>query len=104
MEMTAAINALKELREPYEIELYSDSKYLIDGMTKWTKGWIKSNWVNSARQPVKNKDLWLELLELSKSRKISWSWVAGHAGHEFNERVDKLAKSRCAKNRSAGRE
>ncbi len=91
MEMTAAIVALKQLKEPCEVELTTDSQYLIKGMTEWMKGWIKKNWVNSQKQPVKNKNLWLELLDLSKKNKITWKWVRGHSGHPENERADALA-------------
>ncbi|MDR0632248.1 MAG: ribonuclease HI [Holosporaceae bacterium] len=95
MELMAAIRALEELKETCSVELYTDSQYLINGITTWINGWIKNKWINSERKPVKNKDLWLRLLLLSRHHKISWHWVEGHSGHNFNERVDKLAKSQC---------
>ena len=91
MELTAAVAALKQLTEPSEVVLTSDSQYLVKGMTQWIKGWIKKNWTTSAKQPVKNKDIWIELERLSKIHKISWKWVRGHQGHAENERCDLLA-------------
>ena len=91
MELTAAVVALKQLTEPSEVVLTSDSQYLVKGMTQWIKGWIKKKWVTSAKQPVKNKDIWVELERLSKIHKISWEWVRGHQGHAENERCDLLA-------------
>ena len=91
MELTAAVVALKRLKEPCEIVLTSDSQYLVKGMTEWIKKWIKKGWVTTSKQPVKNKDIWLELEQLSKPHKISWKWVRGHQGHIENERCDRLA-------------
>jgi ribonuclease HI len=91
MEMTAAIVALQQLPEPSEVELTTDSQYLVKGMTEWVDGWLRKNWVNSSKQPVKNKDLWLELLELNERHRIKWIWVRGHSGHPENERADALA-------------
>ena len=91
MELTAAVVALKQLTEPSEVVLTSDSQYLVKGMTQWIKGWIKKKWITSAKQPVKNKDIWVELERLSKTHKISWEWVRGHQGHAENERCDLLA-------------
>ncbi|MDR1235721.1 MAG: ribonuclease HI [Holosporaceae bacterium] len=95
MELTSVIRALEELTEGCSIELHSDSKYVIDGITKWIKGWVKKNWMTSGNTPVKNRELWVKLLEASRRHEISWNWVEGHAGHEYNERADKLAKSKC---------
>ncbi|GHT91661.1 hypothetical protein FACS1894122_04420 [Alphaproteobacteria bacterium] len=95
MEMMAAICALEYLKSPYSVDLYTDSTYVKEGITKWISGWQKRNWVNSEGNPVKNKDLWLRLLEATKRHKISWHWVRGHAGNKYNEIVDKLAKSQC---------
>ncbi|MDR0580734.1 MAG: ribonuclease HI [Holosporaceae bacterium] len=97
MEMISAIRALEELENFLDIELYTDSQYLINGITKWINGWEKNNWMTSDKKTVKNKELWIELRELSKRHRISWKWVAGHSGNEYNERVDKLAKSQCKK-------
>ena len=91
MELTAALVALKQLKEPSEVVLTSDSQYLVKGMTEWIKGWIKKGWVTASKQPVKNKNIWVELDQLSKSHKITWKWVRGHHGHIENERCDRLA-------------
>ena len=91
MELTAAVVALKQLKEPCEVVLTSDSQYLVKGMTEWIKGWIKRGWVTAGKQPVKNKAIWVELDQLSKPHKITWKWVRGHQGHVENERCDRLA-------------
>jgi len=91
MEMTAVIRALEALIEPCDIQLYSDSKYVLDGMTKWIEGWQKRGWVNASKKPVRNADLWHELIEQSADHQIEWNWVRGHDGHPDNERVDQLA-------------
>ena len=91
MEMTAVIRALRVLREPCRIALYTDSRYVIDGMTKWIEGWKKRGWVNASKKPVKNADLWHDLIEAVRDHQIEWHWVKGHAGHAENERVDRLA-------------
>ena len=91
MEMTAAIVALQQLPEPSEVELTTDSQYVVKGMTEWVDGWLRKNWINASKQPVKNKDLWLELLELNERHRIKWIWVRGHSGHPENERADALA-------------
>jgi len=91
MEMTAAIVALQQLKEPSHVKLTTDSQYLVKGMTEWMAGWIRKNWINSAKQPVKNKELWLELKRLSEIHRIEWIWVRGHNGHPENERADVLA-------------
>jgi len=91
MEMTAAIRALKALIEPCEVTLHTDSRYLIDGMTKWIDGWQRKGWVNASKKPVRNEDLWHELIEAAAPHTIEWRWVKGHSGHPENDRVDKLA-------------
>ena len=91
MEMTAAIRALGALIEPCEVDLYTDSRYLIDGITKWVDGWQRRGWVNASKKPVRNEDLWHELIALNAKHTIRWHWVRGHDGHVENERVDKLA-------------
>ncbi len=91
MEMTACIVALEQLKEPCEVDLTTDSQYVIKGITEWIHGWIKKNWINSSRQPVKNKELWQKLHFLNQKHKISWHWVKGHSGHPENERCDQLA-------------
>ncbi|WP_206241542.1 ribonuclease HI [Novosphingobium terrae] len=91
MEMTAVIRALAALNQPCAVRLSTDSKYVIDGITKWVFGWQKKGWVNAKKEPVANEDLWREMLIVAKPHKIDWQWVKGHAGHAENERVDKLA-------------
>lgn len=91
MEMMAVIKALEFFKEAWIIELYVDSQYVKKGLTEWMPGWLKKNWKNSANQPVKNKDLWLQLLEQTKRHEISWFWVKGHSGDAGNERADELA-------------
>jgi ribonuclease HI len=95
MELTAAIKALEALTEPCLVTLYSDSKYLIDGMTKgWAKSWRKNNWIKSDKKPALNPDLWERLLDLCERHKVEFVWVRGHDGDEYNERCDRLAVSR----------
>ena len=91
MELTAAIRALEALKEPCAVELYTDSKYLMDGITSWLDGWKARGWKTSAKKPVKNQDLWQSLDQLADQHKINWHWVRGHAGHADNERADLLA-------------
>lgn len=91
MEMTAVIRALQALNQPCEIVLHTDSKYVIDGITKWVHGWQKRGWVNAAKKPVANAELWREMLDAAKPHTITWQWVRGHSGHAENERVDQLA-------------
>ena len=91
MELTAAVVALKQLKEPCDVTLTSDSQYLVKGMTQWVKGWVEKGWVTASKQPVKNKEIWQELERLNKIHKISWKWVRGHQGHKENERCDILA-------------
>ena len=91
MEMMAAVEALNTLKKPCQVTLYTDSKYVIDGITKWVHGWKRNGWVNASKQPVRNADLWHELIEAAQRHKMTWEWVRGHNGHIENERVDKLA-------------
>lgn len=91
MEMTAAIKGLNALIEPCAVTLSTDSKYVIDGITKWVHGWKKKGWVNASKQPVRNADLWHDLIEAAARHQVEWQWVRGHSGHAENERVDKLA-------------
>jgi ribonuclease HI len=91
MEMTGAIRGLNALIEPCRVTLYTDSRYVIDGITKWVHGWQKKGWINASKQPVRNADLWHELIEAINRHEIDWQWVRGHDGHVENERVDKLA-------------
>ncbi len=91
MEMTAVLVALQALTAPCEVVLHTDSRYVIDGMTKWIFGWQKRGWVNASKDPVKNRDLWEQLVAAAARHKITWQWVKGHDGHPENERVDQLA-------------
>lgn len=91
MEMTAVLRALQALREPCAVRLHTDSRYVIDGMTKWMFGWVKKGWKTADNKPVKNEDLWRALVDAARIHKIEWIWVKGHDGHIENERVDKLA-------------
>jgi len=91
MELTAALEALKALKRPCHIKLHTDSNYLQKGITKWITKWQKNGWQTANRQPVKNADLWRQLLVEVARHKISWHWVKGHAGHPGNEQADQLA-------------
>lgn len=98
MELSAVIEALSALREPCEVELCSDSKYVIDSIEKgWVYGWKKNGWVKSNKEPALNVDLWEKLLPLLKTHKLKFIWVKGHAGHPENERCDRLAVKYCEK-------
>ncbi|QIZ21267.1 ribonuclease HI [Candidatus Pelagibacter giovannonii] len=92
MELMAPIKALQEIKEPQPIEIYTDSQYVKLGITDWVHKWIKNNWLTSKKEPVKNKELWMQLYELNKSHEIKWIWVKAHAGNILNEEVDLLAK------------
>jgi ribonuclease HI len=91
MEMLGAIRALQSLKEPCQVTLVTDSKYLLQGITEWVKGWQARGWKTADKKPVKNVDLWLELMEAVKPHKIDWKWVKGHANDPINHRVDALA-------------
>lgn len=95
MELLAAIVALELLKEPCQIQLYSDSQYLRNGIMNWIHGWKKNGWKTSSKQPVKNVDLWQRLDEIAKLHTIEWIWVKGHAGHIENERCDIIAKNQA---------
>ena len=91
MEMTAAIRGLEALKRPCRVVLSTDSRYVMDGLTKWLAGWQRNGWRTASKQPVKNADLWQELIAAAAPHRIRWEWVKGHAGHPENERADKLA-------------
>jgi ribonuclease HI len=91
MELTAAIEGLNALKRPCRVTLSTDSRYVMDGLTKWIKGWQKNGWKTADKKPVKNAELWQALLAAAKPHQIQWVWVKGHAGHPENERADKLA-------------
>lgn len=92
MELMAAIIALETLKEPCEVSLTTDSKYVMDGITKWIFGWKKKNWKKADNKPVLNADLWQRLDVANARHKVNWNWVKGHAGHAENERCDELAR------------
>ena len=93
MELMAAIAALEALKRPMKVFLNTDSRYVMDGITKWLPGWRKRNWQTADKKPVKNQDLWTRLDEAIRQHEIVWKWVRGHSGHVENERVDELARS-----------
>lgn len=92
MELMAAIIALETLKEPCEVSITTDSKYVMDGITKWIFGWKKKNWKKADNKPVLNADLWQRLDDANARHKVNWKWVKGHAGHAENERCDELAR------------
>jgi len=92
MELTAAIQALEALNRPSQVRLYTDSTYVLNGITKWVAGWQRNGWRTAAKKPVKNEDLWRQLVKAMEGHEISWLWVKGHAGDEGNERADALAR------------
>ncbi len=92
MELRAAIEGLRVLKKPSQIIIYTDSKYVMDGITKWIFGWKKNGWKGSDKKPVKNIDLWQDLDLEAIKHKISWTWVKGHSGNKYNEIVDSLAR------------
>ncbi|MBQ3565225.1 MAG: ribonuclease HI [Alphaproteobacteria bacterium] len=94
MELTAAIKSLEFFTEKTSVEIFTDSTYVKNGITQWIKNWEKNNWKNSAKQDVKNRELWEQLSELAKRHQVSWNWVKGHDGDKFNEMADKLASGR----------
>jgi ribonuclease HI len=91
MELLAAIRALEALKRPCSVDLTTDSVYVRDGITKWIHGWQRNGWRTSDKKPVKNADLWQELLAAVAPHQIRWHWVKGHAGHPENDRADRLA-------------
>ena len=94
MELMAAIVGLEALIKPCEVELYSDSKYVVDAFNQnWIGSWLRNDWKNSAKKPVKNKELWQRLLKAMEPHKVTYIWVKGHDGHAQNERCDQLATS-----------
>lgn len=92
MEMQAAIEGLKLLKERCDVDFHTDSEYLREGITSWVKGWKYRGWKTKDNKPVKNKELWIELDQLAGRHQIQWHWVKGHSGHPENERCDVLAQ------------
>jgi ribonuclease HI len=97
MEMRAVIEALKTLKKSTEVTIYTDSKYVMDGSTKWILNWKKNGWRTADKKPLKNLELWQELDEEAAKHKIKWVWVKGHNGNHFNELVDELARAAAEK-------
>ena len=98
MELTAVLSALSALREPCEVTLTSDSKYVLDALSKgWAKGWQARGWIKSDKKPALNPDLWERLLAECGRHQIEFIWVKGHAGHPYNERCDQLAQKEAAR-------
>ena len=98
MELMAPIKALQEIKEQQPIEIYTDSQYVKLGITDWVHKWMKNNWQTSKKEPVKNKELWIQLYELTSAYDIKWIWVKAHAGNLLNEEVDLLAKQAAKSN------
>ena len=103
MELLAAIGALQALTQPCIVDLHTDSTYLRDGITKWIHGWQRNGWRTAAKKPVKNADLWQEMLTAIAPHRISWHWVKAHNGHSENERVDRLASDAAESQRAIRR-
>ena len=91
MELKAAIEGLNALKRPCRVTLSTDSRYVMDGLTKWIHGWRKNGWRTADKKPVKNAELWQALIEAAAPHRVEWVWVKGHAGHPDNERADRLA-------------
>ena len=96
MELMAAIMALEALKRPCKVELHTDSKYVMQGITEWMRGWKARGWLTADKKPVKNADLWQRLDTARLRHDVKWRWVKGHAGHELNERADQLANGGVA--------
>lgn len=101
MELTAVIAALEALKRPMAVTVFSDSRYLKDGITRWIHTWKRNGWLTINRQPVKNAELWRRLDAACAGHRIEWQWVKGHSGHPENERVDQLARAAISRARPA---
>jgi ribonuclease HI len=104
MELTAPIMALGALKTPCRVILSTDSKYVMDGITKWVFGWQRNGWRTADKKPVKNVELWQQLIEAARPHSIEWRWVKGHSGDPDNERVDALANAAIAQMREGTRD
>ena len=100
MELMAPIKALQKIKKNKQVEIYTDSKYVKLGITEWIHKWIKNNWQTSKKEQVKNKELWVQLYNLTKASEINWIWVKAHAGNSLNEEVDLLAKKAAKLNKA----
>ena len=96
MELTAVIRALECFDESTQVQVVTDSQYVVHGMNQWIHSWLRKGWKTAGGQPVKNRDLWEKLLEETRRHEVSWEWVRGHSGHRQNERADTLAKEAIA--------
>ena len=102
MELTAAIEGLRAIKEPCEVEVITDSEYVKNGITQWIHGWKRKGWITSAKKPVMNSDLWRELDEEVSRHKTTWTWTKGHAAHDDNNRADELAAMAAREQRASG--
>jgi len=98
MELTAAIKSIAYFKNRSNLEIFTDSKYLKDGIERWILNWKKNGWKTSNKKPVKNKDLWVQLDKEILKHNIKWNWVKGHANNEFNEKADSLARKYIEEN------
>jgi ribonuclease HI len=99
MELTAAMEGLRALKEPCDVEVVTDSQYVKNGITQWIHGWKRNGWKTASKKPVVNQDLWTELDRLASKHKLAWTWTKGHADHDDNNRCDELA-TRAAREQS----
>lgn len=99
MELTAVIEGMKALKEECRIDIYTDSKYVVDAVTQWLPNWQRNGWKTSANKPVKNAELWREILKLISFHKVDWHWIKGHNGNQYNEECDRLAKDQIERNK-----
>jgi ribonuclease HI len=102
MELTAVIEALRQIKRPSRVRVMTDSTYVVKGMSEWLPQWIRRNWVGAGKKPVLNRDLWESLMAASLPHKVEWMWIRGHAGHAENERCDLLAREAIRRSRTAG--
>jgi len=102
MELMAAIAALEALKQPCEVVLHSDSKYVLQGISEWLPNWLRRGWKTAGGEPVKNQDLWQRLHAAAAAHRMQWLWVKGHAGHPDNERVDALARAQAQRMSAQG--
>lgn len=101
MELQAVIHALAALDEPADVRVVTDSQYVVRGMTEWIGSWQRKGWKSTTGHPVKNRDLWERLLELSRNHRIRWEWIRGHNGHPENEMADRLAREAIERQRQS---
>lgn len=101
MELTAVIRALEALKRVTTAQVYTDSQYVKNGITRWIKGWKRKGWLTAEKQPVKNEDLWRQLDGLTQKHEVEWRWLKGHVGHSLNEHCDSLARDAIPSSRVA---